>query len=154
MHGSLVPIRYGFTEDYGPMAPMDAVVAQPAVVRRVACQALVENELGRRWLEPMINLEPVDLQELLNDGTNRHLGPELYYGVTIVRDTTLEAVTGGGLASRTMLADDWLAAMRSLKPYRSGVHDGVQQRNSLWTHILEAETRPREFGFKEYRQDE
>jgi len=138
--GDIFDAKYGHVNDYGPMASMDAVVAQPALVRRVACQALVENERGRRWLEPMIHLAPADMQELLNNGTEPHLG--LYYGVTIASDTTLTEVTGG-LASRTILACDWLAARPSLKRY-----------SSLWTFILAAESPPREFGFKEYRDDD
>jgi len=81
--GYIYDAKYGHVNDYGPMDSFDAVVAQPAVVRRVACQALVENERGRRWLEPMINLSPRDLEQLLHDGHNAHLGETLYYGVTI-----------------------------------------------------------------------
>jgi len=117
---------------------MESVIAQPGRVRRVACQALVENERGQRWLEPMVHLSVGDLQELMNDGSQSHMMNELYYGVNIVNDTSLTAETGGQ-ARRTLLASDWLATLPSIK-----------YKNNLWSHLLVVETPPREFGFDEY----
>ena len=40
------------------MKPFCEIVEHPNFVRRVACFALVENELGFRWSEPMLHLSP------------------------------------------------------------------------------------------------
>lgn len=101
-------------------------------------QALVENGLGQRYLEPMVNLAPGDLQELMHNGGEE--SSELTYGLTITEDTGLVEATGGH-ARRTMLASDWLGAVPSLS------HGPLFRRRSLWTHVLTAETPPCEHGF-------
>ena len=47
-------------DDYIPMVKMTRVVTQPALVRRVACHALLEDEREHRWMEPMIHLSAAD----------------------------------------------------------------------------------------------
>jgi hypothetical protein len=132
--------KYGFRNDYAPMARMESVVAQPARVLRVACQALVEDERGKRWLEPMVHLAPADLAELMCDDREeaRHGVEGLWYGVNLVADASLSAITGGG-ARRTMLASDWLENMPSLPPSWL-----------LWTYLLVAEVPPFECGFETF----
>ena len=137
--GDIYDAKYGHKDDYGPMMEMEAVVAMPARVRRVASQALVENEDGHRWLEPIINLTAPDLQELLDDGSNYHL-EGLYYGVNIVSNTSLAGILGGR-ANRSLLASDWLETIPSIRQFRD-----------LWTCLHVADSAPREFGFKEFNE--
>lgn len=44
------------------MKAMREIVQCPAMVRRVACHALMENEKRKQWLEPMLYLEAEDLE--------------------------------------------------------------------------------------------
>lgn len=138
--GNVDDPKYGYKADFVAMAKMESVVAQPACVRRVACQALVEDERGNRWLEPMVNLSAKDLQELMNDGSQGHEAG-LIYGVNISQDTALKSITGGQ-ARRTMLASDWLEAASDF--------DEHLRASQLWSHLLVADTPPREFGFDDY----
>ena len=127
--------KYGYNpDDLTRMHKMELVVLQPGRVRRVACQALVEDEKGHRWLEPMVNLSATDLEELMND-EQLNFEDGLWYGNNIVVDTGLTSFTGGP-ARRTILASDWMEMVPSMP------------LDKLWTHLLMAETPPREFGFE------
>jgi len=135
--------KYGFRSEHVPMVNMEVAVAQPAKVLRVVCQALVEDENGQRWLEPMVNLRPIDLEELMHDDEDGdNTGEQLTYGINIVEDTGLTKVTGGP-ARRTMLASDWMEKAPS-------IIDLADNGDQLWTHLLIAETPPLEFGFEFY----
>jgi hypothetical protein len=52
--------------DYQQMVRMPVVTAQPAMVCRIACHALLENEHGDRWIEPMVYVSAVDQENWLS----------------------------------------------------------------------------------------
>ena len=131
-------------QGYQDMVPMATVVTQPAMVRRVACSALVEDEYGHRWMEPMLYLSVADIQCWLND--DLEWGPIVMHAT--LGDASLPGVTRNG-GDRTMLASEWIkkAVVESGNHSRAG--SGYQGRSAthLWSYVLVSPSPPSEFGF-------
>ena len=131
--------RFGECGDFVPMHPMSQCITQPGLVRRVACHALVEDQHGTRWMEPMLHLTTKDLEEWM--GTQPGDGQGLIFGATL-DDCSLKKHTGG-VARRTLLASDWFEKM--LVPVLCE-ECGIMETN-LWAHVLVAAEPPAEYGF-------
>ena len=136
--------RFGECGDFVPMHPMSQCITQPGLVRRVACHALVEDQHGTRWMEPMLHLTTKDLEEWM--GTQPGDGQGLIFGATL-DDCSLKKHTGG-VARRTLLASDWFEKM--LVPVLCE-ECGIMETN-LWAHVLVAAEPPAEYGFSGGRE--
>ena len=131
-----------FPDQDDAMKPMREIIQRPAIVRRVACHALMENEQRKQWIEPMIYLEPDDLEEWMND--------QPHDGSVVSRDNTMGDSTcltqTGGSHVRTMRAHTYLEHAKTM--YGCG---GLRRFPAMggakwWTHLLVAEQKPDEFG--------
>lgn len=146
--GDTYDTKYGaLDDDYSQMIPMAEVLDQPGFVRRVACYALVEDETGERWSEPMVHLTTVDQEEWLSSRPGD--GQGIIFGATI-EPGSFNNITGGA-ARRTMLASDWLE--RGV--YNRQGHEDFIACDDYWTHLLVAEEPPEELFFSraEHRRD-
>ena len=125
------------------MKPMKEIVERPFIVRRVACHALLENEQGKQWMEPMLYVGADDLQEWMNH--------QPFDGDIVSRDNTMNdpacTVQTGGLHLRTMLASKYmeLAKQMHLAHNYNGAPELFDQLSGdWWTHLLVAELPPAE----------
>lgn len=113
--------------------PLTELFSMPAMVRRVACHALVENETGKRWVEPMVHLEPEDQESWMSDQP----GDGLIHNATRGDARLPEHTETGG--HRTMLASEWIK-----KALYDGLASGWIDDESVWSHVLVADSPPEE----------
>ena len=117
------------------MLPLVTVFSQPALVRRVSCYALVENETGKRWVEAMIHVAIEDQQAWISGRPFQ----EAYLGVTV--EGTLPNYTEN-VGQRTVLASYWVANYVNANRLW-----GVNE-DDVWSHVLVADTPPEQYGFQ------
>ena len=124
-------------EDYAIMVPVATVFTHPALVRRVACYALVENEVGKRWVEAMIHITTADQQEWMSD--QPWDGHGLSLGATV--SGSLPDYTEN-VGQRTVLASEWVKNYVTANP-EWNVHP-----RDVWSHVLIADIPPNQHGFR------
>lgn len=128
---------------YPQMHRMRDVIQEPGFVRRIAAHALVEDEHGMRWVEPMVHVALGDQEEWMNSQPG--VSAPIYILATL--DNGDLANFTGGSARRTLLASDWF---EKAVVQREG-HDHIQ-REDYWTHVLIAEEPPAECEFSRARR--
>ena len=127
------------------LKPMSELIKIPNLVRRVAYNAVLENERGQRWMEPLIYLEPFDQQLLMTHSDYIH------------RDDNGNPIAAGGIGCREFVSDPNLAeatgghARRILRAQEymeqiTSFYWGFADR-TLWTHLLVQEAPPAEIPF-------
>mmetsp|Transcript_33787 Transcript_33787/g.88921 ORF Transcript_33787/g.88921 Transcript_33787/m.88921 type:complete len:402 (-) Transcript_33787:584-1789(-) len=157
--GDIFDTRYGAPHNFLIATPEDGqyemmrmvdALQRPGSARRVACHALTEDNNGNRSMEPVIYLSAADYEAWFqsSDVEPAEANGPLIYGTTLEDGQLMEKYTGG-LAHRTMLASDWLnKALLERKGYF-----GVILPQHYWTHILVADTPPKELGFSRMDPD-
>ena len=139
-------------EGHDLMKPVDQWIRQPALVRRVACFALMEQKLddgtAKKHVEPMLYLSATDQETFMQ--YQGYIGTGPIDRDNSLADSTLPGLTQGG-AERTLPASRFLEAICSdrLNGYAAASRRTV---DTLWTHLLVAEKPPQEIGFQEINQ--
>lgn len=127
--------------EYPYMVDTDTLFAQPALVRRVACYALVENEASKRWVEPMIYISAADQQQWMDGAPGS--SAQIVVSATL-EDPTLTKKYVQTNGSRTMLASEWIEHTVGHEGFPGAFQVAAQ---NVWSHVLVADVPPREFGF-------
>merc|ERR1712196_407750 len=104
------------------------------MVRRVACSALVEDEYGHRWMEPMLYLSANDMEGWMNEQP----GTQITLGATL-GDASLPGVTRGG-GDRTMLASEWIKKAVVESSDQCGFLGRSASR--IWSYVLVSPSPP------------
>lgn len=122
------------------MKPMREWLERPGLVRRVAYHALVEDQLGNRWTEPMLYISADDQEEWMN---HQPTDGSIISRDNTLDDPTLEKLTGG-LSRRIIMAKDYITLIfeTAHKPDLYQTH-----KASCWSHLLVTEEPPLEAGF-------
>ena len=125
------------------MQPMQSWVHEPAMVRRVACYALMERTCqsdgrSKRWIEPVLHLATTDQETMMNQhnaGTiHRH---------TALKDPTHIASGLSGSGERTLPASCFIDVLFS----SPSMLNARVRKSELWTHLLVSPISPPECGF-------
>lgn len=123
-------------DPYMPMVPLATLFTQPALVRRVSCYALVEDETGQRWVEAMLHIDIEDQQEWMSSQPFDGQGPIL--GATV--QGPLPGYTHN-VGQRTVLSSEWV------KNYVTANPSWAVSLEDVWSHVLVADVPPHEHGF-------